>query len=386
MTEGSTPYESFEKNVLRKVDAVVGVKRNHELAVEVLRAAENLPFGVGLKALTLIATGHQEISPNEKLQVEMGKSVTFNGYPVRFPVPVMVGAGFAESSAVVSAMSAVGFGGVEAGTYTLNPVKQQPGQGVYISKDTNIVVHNIEGVNPGAYKAKEQLQRYTETGIPIGASIGVEGKESQLLIPQTLAKTAAILDPVASYFTINTGTLPHVDNSLFPSDALLTDTVRAMRERVGKPLFIKLEPGMSDEDLERAIKLSMDLRLGVIATNGTKDTTVVDRSQKARLWGQEYRVSGDLYHLYTEALYTIGRLYQGSGGELFIMGAGGVSSAQRAIKMYEEGAWITQVKSGIRTKGLGLANEITNGLDAFLTERGMDNMSQLVGSKFRNAA
>ena len=71
---------------------------------------------------------------------------------------------------------------------------------------------------------------------------------------------------------------------------------------------------------------------------------------------------------------------QATGGEIDLVGVGGIGSAQDAYAKITAGACAVQIYSAMVYQGLSLVPRIANGLDQLLAKNGYERLDQAIGT------
>jgi len=146
-----------------------------------------------------------------------------------------------------------------------------------------------------------------------------------------------------------------------------------MAKAKGLPIFLKIAPDLTDQDLADIAKVAEDARLaGIIATNTTLDRTGL-RSAHAHEKGG---LSGaPLMDKSTRVLAKLARLTK-----LPLVGVGGVDSAGAAYTKIRAGASAAQLYTGLVYGGLSLATRIADGLAEQLRKDGFQSIEEARGT------
>jgi dihydroorotate dehydrogenase len=75
----------------------------------------------------------------------------------------------------------------------------------------------------------------------------------------------------------------------------------------------------------------------------------------------------------------IRQIYRKTGGEVPIIGVGGIFSAGDALRAIKAGASLVQVWTGFVYEGPGLPSRINDGLEQACQRNGWDSISEAVG-------
>lgn len=362
-------YKEVISPVLDKLDSETW----HVRAREALHFAEQNPFT--LKVLELVVADHHKRFFDERLNVVVGG--------VSFDNPILVGAGWDKNGRAVRALHRLGFAGVEVGS-----VLEQPQSGNDKPRQWMIepgVAFNRLGFNsPGMEDVAKNLQRYEGSGIPIGISLGKNKDISDEDAPRAHAVVARRLYDYVSYFTINVSSPNTPGLRALQAKGPLTDIVQAvnevMEEKGGrKPLFVKIAPELTDEEINDVIRVIIDNGLtGIVATNTTTNPDI-----KAK-YGEKWRnepggLSGADIDYQAMSTNKIRHIYKETGGKMDIIGVGGVNSFSEAMRKIAAGAKLIQIVTGIRGEGTALPGRINRELANWMDVSGVKNINELVG-------
>ncbi|HEX7114907.1 MAG TPA: quinone-dependent dihydroorotate dehydrogenase [Steroidobacter sp.] len=281
---------------------------------------------------------------------------------LRFANRVGLAAGFDKNGRYVDALGALGFGFIEVGTVTPRP---QPGQDrprLFRLPRAEALINRMGFPNEGADAVSARLVRRKFAGI-CGANIGKNALTPVDRAVDDYVAAFRTLAPCVDYVAINVSSpntrdlrsLQRVEPLQRILDALLHERDRLRRQGVHRvPILVKLSPDLDEPALEAAARLIRERQLdGVIATN-----TTVSRAGVGRLrFGNE---AGGLSGapLKPLAIRAIQTLRNALGGEIPIIGVGGVTSGEDARELMRAGADLIQVYTGLVYRGPGLVREL----------------------------
>ena len=80
----------------------------------------------------------------------------------------------------------------------------------------------------------------------------------------------------------------------------------------------------------------------------------------------------------------LARLYALTSGKLPLIGVGGIDSAETAFEKFRAGASLVQLYSAMVYQGPGIARALSRGLAHRLRREGIDRLSRLTGSGFKD--
>ena len=311
--------------------------------------------GLTISALKLLPSG-KAAAPDPRLQAE--------AFGLRFPNPLGLAAGFDKNAEVPDQMLALGFGFAEIGTVTPLPQAGNPRPRLFRLSADEAVINRMGFNNEGHRAALKRLEARKGRGGIVGVNIGAN-KESGDRIGDYV-KGIEAFSHVASYFTVNISS-PNTPGlralqSRMELEALLVRLNAARGTQEHKPpMLLKIAPDLSDDELEDiATACGGGAVDGIIVSN----TTLSREGLRSGLAQEAGGLSGKpLLDLSTQRL---ARLYLLTGGEIPLVGAGGVHDGASALRKIRAGASLVQLYSALVYRGPGLVTEILSGLAAAL--------------------
>lgn len=315
------------------------------------------PEQAHLLALRMIRTVSRVPVLSDALRATLGRRpavpvpAAADGGPLERPVPGILGlaAGMDKDADAVLGMDMLGFGFVEVGTVTARPQPGNERPRLWRHVELRALRNRMGFNNHGAAAAGERLRRLRGTrrgrSVVVGANIG---KSKVTPLEGAVADYEASAREVArwaDYLVVNVSSpntpglrdLQAVD-SLRP---ILTAVRRAADEAAGRavPLFVKIAPDLSDEDVDAVADLALELGLtGVVATN----TTIDHDLGPGGLSGAPLR---------ERSLAVVSRLRRRLGEGATIIGVGGISTEADARAMIDAGADLLQAYSAFVYEG-----------------------------------
>ena len=141
------------------------------------------------------------------------------------------------------------------------------------------------------------------------------------------------------------------------------------------PVFLKIAPDLTDEDLAQIAEVALGSGLsGIIATNTTLDRTGLISANKDQQGG----LSGA--PLFEKSTRVLARLSQLTDGKLPLIGVGGISTPEDAYAKIRAGASAMQIYTAMVYQGLSLAPRIARGLDDLLARDGFSSVAKATGT------
>lgn len=348
----------------------------HDIARNALHLAEATPFT--LKLLEQFAYQRERFT-DERLRVILGG--------IEFDNPLVVGAGWDKAGRAVRGLYTLGFSGVEVGSVLAYPYQGNPKPRQFMLAP-GVALNRLGFNSPGMEAVAENLKRYRKSGLPIGISLG-KNKDVELKdAPQAHAVVAKRLYYHAAYFVINISS-PNTELRKLQEKAPLTDIVQAVNdamEEMGgrKPTFVKIAPDLTNQAVNGIIEVVADNGLtGIIAANTTVRTDL--KAQYGEKWRyQAGGLSGDNPEFRKMATEKIAHIYRETGGQMEIVGIGGVKDVETTLEKIRAGARVVQIVTAIRGEGTTLPGRINRGLVDWLEREGIKNISEIVGSDHPN--
>lgn len=283
-----------------------------------------------------------------------------------FPNPIGLAAGFDKGGEAVAGAFRLGFGHVEVGTVTPKP---QPGNGrprLYRLPDYGAVINRFGFNSEGHARVSARLRKVKRpSGGILGVNIGAN-KESPDPAGDYVAGVETFAG-LADYLTVNISS-PNTPGlrDLQGRERLaeLLDRVLAAQEACagqnGKstPVFLKVAPDLTPVDMaDIAEVLSSRAIAALIVANTTTDRRAIAGHPLADEAGG---LSGR--PLLALANTALAAFHEKLGGQLPLIGVGGISCADDVTTKLDQGACLVQLYTGLLYQGPGLVNAILNAL------------------------
>lgn len=299
-----------------------------------------------------------------------------------FPNPVGLAAGFDKNAETLDAMLGFGFGFVEAGTVTPKPQEGNPKPRIFRDKETGSVINRMGFPNAGADIFERHYQDFREhaknrDGI-VGINVG-KNKDQE----DALADYVALVHRFgkqADYLTVNISSpnTPGLRDLQDPKELLpfLRQLVIVRNARCKTPLLVKLAPDLNEAQCKAIAETVVEAKVdGIILTNTTLERPdYLPQDFSAQTGG----LSGK--PLQEKSIETIRSFYKYANGQIPIIGAGGIDSAQSAYDKIKAGASLVQLYSGLVYHGPSLIKNINKGLVQLLKADGYDSITQAIGA------
>ena len=295
---------------------------------------------------------------------------------LEFPSPVGLAAGFDNNAEVPEHMLGLGFGFVEVGTLTPQPQRGNPRPRMFRLSEDRAVINRLGFNNQGQAEAWLRLRECRHGRGIIGVNIGAN-KDSADRIADYVAGVQA-MSPVAKYLTVNISS-PNTPGlrQLQDEGALraLLAAIGEARERNGPPIFLKVAPDLGEGEPDQIVRVAIQHKIdGIIVSN----TTVSRPSLKSKHRDEQGGLSGA--PLRALALKALRDFRAASGGQIPLIGVGGISSADDAWERIRAGANLVQLYTAMVYEGPGIARRIALGLAERLSQDGFANIAEAVAT------
>lgn len=287
------------------------------------------------------------------------------------PNPVGLAAGFDKNATAIAPLSRAGFGWIEVGAATPLPQPGNPKPRLFRLSEDAAAINRFGFNNDGMEAIAARLRRRPE-GIPVGLNLGANKDSANR--SEDFAKVLQRCRPHIDFATVNVSS-PNTERlrDLQGPMALAALLDGVMQVRSGLPVFLKIAPDLTSQDLADIAKVAEDARIAaIIATNTTLDRTGLQGAhaqEKGGLSGQP---------LFDKSTRVLARLRTLT--DIPLIGVGGISSADQAYAKIRAGASAIQLYTGLVYGGLSLAAKIASDLDAMLARDGFASVQDAVGA------
>jgi dihydroorotate dehydrogenase len=266
-------------------------------------------------------------------------------FGLRFPNPVGLAAGMDKDGRALPAWPALGFGFVEVGTVTAVAQPGNPRPRMFRLPADEAVINRMGFNNAGAAALATRLAALRPLGVPLGVSLGK-------------SRVVPLADAVLDYLTALRAVLPYADylavNVSSPNTpglrslqdrGQLAELLSALRAEAGStPVLVKIAPDLTEHAIDEALDVCAEHGVaGVIATN----TTVDHGGEQGGLSGRP---------LARRALEVV--TFVGKHSELPVIGVGGIMSPDDAKRMFDAGASLVQLYTGLVYRGPALVRAL----------------------------
>ena len=280
---------------------------------------------------------------------------------IKFPNPVGLAAGFDKNAELYNPLSDFGFGFIEIGSVT--PV-EQPGNSkprIFRLVDDKALINRM-GINNKGVKHTVSRLKQIKPRVIIGGNISKSTASTNDQAALDYEKSFAQLYDFVDYFVVNVS-CPNVKGLTKLQDITslseIVDRLTLLRKYYDdyRPILLKVSPDLSEEQLDEIIELILVSGLdGIVATNTTitRDNLITERA-KVEVVG-EGGLSGA--PIFNRSLEMVRYISKKTGGQLPIIGVGGIMTPHQAKMMLDAGASLVQIYTGFMYNGPGFVRRI----------------------------
>lgn len=304
--------------------------------------------------------------------------LSINVAGIDFPSPLGLAAGFDKDIEAPQEMLAYGFGSVEVGTVTPEPQVGNPLPRIFRLVKDEAVINRMGFPSSGHAVALDRLTGISQDAGVIGVNIGAN-KTSEDKIADYVKGIESFGD-IARYITINVSSPNTPGLRDLQQKSVLTELlarVNVARENHSTPLFLKVSPDLSLEEVESICEVLAAQKIdGLIVGNTTVQRP---KNLKSRRSIESGGLSGK--PLKEISQQTLLQFRKCLGSSIPLIGVGGIWNGDDAYERILCGASLVQLYTAFAYEGPNLANEINDRLIKLMDRDGFKSISQVVGAK-----
>lgn len=278
-----------------------------------------------------------------------------------FPNPVGLAGGLDKNGEHYNMMGSFGFGFVEIGSLTPEPQPGNPKPRVFrVVKDRALI--NRMGINNKGVKYAIENLKKERPDVIVAANISKNTSSMNEDAAKDYESAFALLYDFVDMFVINlscpnvTG-LTKLQDVSFLSEIM--DKLLSLRMYFDeyRPILVKVSPDIPQPQLDEIIEyILMSGVDGIVAGNTTRTRDGLTISQEKIDAIGNGGMSGA--PLYKKSLSLVKYIHEKTGGNLPIIGVGGIMSPEQAKEMLDAGASLIEIYSGFIYEGPGLVKRI----------------------------
>jgi dihydroorotate dehydrogenase len=262
------------------------------------------------------------------------------------------------------------------GTLTPLPQEGNPKPRLFRLLEDEAVINRMGFNNEGQQAAIALLRNIPEharTG-PIGINIGANKDSADRVADYVIG--VRNMEALADYLTVNISSPNTPGLRALQDKAALDDLlaqVMAARTR-DTPVFLKVAPDLQPADIDDIVGVALSRGIAALIVS---NTTISRPALASRHAGEAGGLSGA--PLRDMAQQRVIDFRKASGGQLPLIGVGGIKSAEDAYARIRAGASLVQIYSALVYQGPGLARRINRQLARLLQADGFTNIAEAIG-------
>ena len=336
--------------LIRRLLFLVEPEKVHHITVQLIKIGLRIPLASKI------------LKGDVKYQERLSKTVA----GLNFHNPIGLAAGFDKNALFYEEMGALGFGFVEVGTVTPLAQDGNTKPRLFRLPKDKALINRMGFNNYGVDAMVEQLKKRKDKKLIVGGNIG----KNKITPNEQAANDYFIcfekLHSYVDYFVVNVSS-PNTPNlrALQDKDSLL-EILGGIQERnekkeIAKPVFLKIAPDLSNEQLDEIINIVEVCNIaGIIATN----TTISREGLQSSKFEVEKMGAGGLsgLPLKNRSMEVLRYLRTKSKASLIIISSGGIMDAREAEERIDAGADLIQLYTGFIYEGPWLISRIKQAL------------------------
>jgi len=316
-------------------------------------------------------------------------AVPFSLFGLSFSNRVGLGAGFDKNAKYLRELETLGFGFVEIGTVTPRPQAGNEKPRLFrLPKDgalINRMGFNNDGVDVVAKRLKKWRKQFDVQGSKFDVkdpqTSNFEHRTSNLIVGGNIGKNKTTpneeawkdyeicfraLHPFVDFFVVNVSS-PNTPGlrELQEKEALkkILTHLQQMNKTFAqqRPILLKIAPDLTLEQIDDVVNLAKEISLdGLVATNTTinREGLTTDHSQLTSIGAGG--LSGK--PLKEKSTAVLRYINEKTGGQIPVIGSGGIFTAADANEKLAAGATLIEVWTGFIYEGPGIVKRICNAL------------------------
>lgn len=324
------------------------------------------------------------------------KKLEQNYFGIHFKNPIGLSAGFDYNVDLTRSIGDIGFAFCSSGTVTYGEYAGNAKPRLKRLPKSQSLLINKGFKSAGIKKVLNNVSFTQYNPAQIGISLGATNS------PNTCASETQIFDILESfkylihhkkaekfaYYELNISCPNVAGSGALTEPRVLENLLSEIRKLpLKKPLFVKFQLEIEWEHARELIQIMIKHNVAVVIIANllkNKSNFNFDRNEIGEII--DNKLKGNFSGKPTEVLSNelIGKVYKEFGNQIKIIGVGGVFSAEDAYEKIKQGASLVQLITGMIFEGPQLIGEINKKLVIFLERDGYKNISEAIGSYYKN--
>lgn len=307
---------------------------------------------------------------------------------LHFKHPIGLAAGLDKNAKAVAGFARIGLSFMEVGTVTPKGQTGNELPRLFRLPPDEALINRMGFNNEGADAMAERLSKLPPQSIPIAVNIGKNKLTPNEQAADDYRQCLQRLYPYGDFFVVNISSpntpdlrdLQHGDELKLLLAAVKDEMGKQAKQHGGKekPIVVKVAPDNSEEQLTyMAEAIQMSGMSGIIATNTTISRDGLTHANAAESGGLSGRP------LTKRSTEVIRSLYAMTGGQLPIIGSGGIFTGEDAYEKIRAGASLVEVYTALIYRGPGLLKAIHADLRRRLKQDGFGSIIEAIGADHR---
>jgi dihydroorotate dehydrogenase len=274
---------------------------------------------------------------------------------IHFQNPIGIAAGFDPNGDHLTELASTGFGFVEIGSVTPRPQPGTPRPRLSRIRKRNSLLNNSGAPNLGLEYVMRNVRRRNKftRNLVIGCNIGKLTTTPPKNIVKEYLRVFRNMYQYVDFFIVNlscnTASKQFVPRTREEILSLIEPMFEFRRGQLDyRPILVKISPDMTQEELDMVVSILIETPLdGIEAVSGS---TALANEERGAVCGA----------MLTEcALEVVRYVAQRSEYNYPIIGSGGMMTPEDIERMFEAGASLVALSSGVRENGLKLLRRTT---------------------------
>ncbi len=304
-------------------------------------------------------------------------------FGIDFKNPIGMAAGFDKNAACFSNLFNFGFGFVEAGTVTPKAQIGNEKPRIFRLVEDEAIINRLGFNNLGIENFLNNVAKKTKRNGIFGINIGknkdtINAIDDYLfLLRKTYAQSNYITINISSPNTKNLRDLQKADELDLFLTAIFSEKENLKNlHNKNIPILLKIAPDLNAEEQQAIADIALKNNIdGLIIGN-----TTISRpeSLQSKFKNETGGLSGK--PLLTLSNAVLRNIYKLTKGQIPIVAAGGISSAEDAYKKIQLGASLVQIYSAFIYQGFEMVEKVKKELDELLKKDGFEKISDAIGT------
>lgn len=283
------------------------------------------------------------------------------------PFPIGLAAGLDKNAECIDFFSNLQFGFIEVGTVTPRPQAGNDRPRLFRLIEEDSLRNRMGFNNQGMERVFENLKRAKSKSV-VGVNLGKNKTTEEKLAVKDYVELFHYFKNVAQYLVINISSPNTVGLRDLQNESFLKELMTEIGSCGGPPLFLKIAPDLSNEDISNIVNLAMNLGFqGLIATNTCLRPDI-----------GEGGISGRLLTKRAAEVRKICLQITKENKNFDFIGVGGISGFDDVWQFWKAGGKIAQVYSAFIYQGPNVILDIKSGIDKKLIQHELGSFSELI--------